>query len=100
MTVDTEGFLYVATAIGVQVCDQPGRVVAILRPPGTATLSNVTFGGPDRSVLYATAGDKVWKRKLRRTGLMPGTPRETTEAKALMKDSPGSNKVQGTNAIS
>lgn len=74
MTVDTEGFLYVATAMGVQVCDQPGRVVAILRPPDTATLSNVTFGGPYRSTLYATGGDKVWKRKLRRTGLLPGIP--------------------------
>lgn len=30
MTADTEGFLYAATRAGAQVCDQPGRVNAIL----------------------------------------------------------------------
>jgi len=33
MAFDTEGYLYVATNLGVQVCDQAGRVNAILNPP-------------------------------------------------------------------
>lgn len=72
LTVDTEGYLYVATKLGVQICDQPGRVVGIINPPSTADLSNVTFGGPDRQTLYVTAGDRVYRRHLRRKGVLPG----------------------------
>ena len=74
MTVDTEGYLYVATTLGIQVCDQPGRVVAIIGKPGTASPSNVVFGGADGKTLYVTAGDKVYSRRLRRTGVMPWAP--------------------------
>lgn len=73
MAMDTEGHLYVTTAIGLQICDQPGRVVAILDKPA-ARLSNVKFGGPDMKTLYVTAGDKVFKRRIRRTGASHLTP--------------------------
>jgi len=33
MAVDSDGYLYVTTRIGLQVCDQPGRVVAIINKP-------------------------------------------------------------------
>ena len=69
MTTDTEGHLYVATDIGVQICDQPGRVVAILSKPHLGSLSNVVFGGPGLSTLYATAGDRVYKREINRKGV-------------------------------
>jgi sugar lactone lactonase YvrE len=69
MCVDTEGHLYVATRLGVQVCDQPGRVVAIMAKPQAGPLSNVVFGGPDLSTMYVTAGDSVFKRPLNRKGL-------------------------------
>jgi sugar lactone lactonase YvrE len=69
MTVDMEGYLYVATSEGVQICDQPGRVVGILNKPQAGPLSNVVFGGPDLKTLYVTAGDKVFRRKLRRQGV-------------------------------
>ena len=74
MTVDTEGYLYVATAVGVQICDQAGRVTAILDPPGNVPISNVFFGGPDRKTLYVTAGDKTFGRRLQRQGVPPGAP--------------------------
>ena len=65
MAVDTEGRLYVATRMGVQVCDQPGRVNIILTmPPQSAHPSNVVFGGPDLDILFATCRDKVYRRKL------------------------------------
>jgi gluconolactonase len=74
MTLDTEGHLYVATRLGVQICDQPGRVVAILNKPQSGPLSNVVFGGPNLDYLYVTAGDKVFKRKLRRKGVVSWMP--------------------------
>jgi len=70
MTVDTEGHLYVATHMGVQVLDQPGRVNLIISKPQNAWLSNVAFGGPKLDELYATCGDKVFKRRLRATGVL------------------------------
>jgi sugar lactone lactonase YvrE len=72
MTFDTLGHLYVTTKLGIQICDQPGRVVGIIRPPGTGDLSNVVFGGKNLKTLYATAGGKVYKRVLRRQGVAPG----------------------------
>lgn len=74
MTVDSEGYLYVTTRVGVQVCDQPGRVVAILNKPWNGALSNAVFGGPNLDTLYVTAGDKVYKRAMRRKGIYPWEP--------------------------
>lgn len=74
MTVDTLGHLYVATRLGVQICDQPGRVVAIINPPNSDSLSGVTFGGSDFQDLYVVAGDKIFKRHLLRKGVRPGVP--------------------------
>lgn len=74
MTVDSEGHLYVATRLGLQICDQPGRVVAIVNKPHNGPLSNVVFGGPGLQTLYVTAGDKVFRRKVRRTGVFPWQP--------------------------
>ena len=71
MAVDTEGRLYVTTALGVQVMDQLGRVNLILNKPKDAWLSNVIFGGPHRDVLYVTCGDSVFKRRIKATGVEP-----------------------------
>jgi sugar lactone lactonase YvrE len=71
MTVDTDGFLYVATKAGIQVCDPPGRAVAIISKPGSHDPSNVAFGGPDMQTLYVTSGDKVFRRTMKRKGALP-----------------------------
>jgi sugar lactone lactonase YvrE len=71
-TFDDTGHLYIATKLGIEICDQTGRVVGIIRNPGSADPSNLVFGGADRKTLYLTAGDKVYRRKLRRTGVAPG----------------------------
>ena len=73
MTLDTEGFLYVTTRLGIQVCDQPGRVTAIIGKPAPK-MSNITFGGPDMQYIYVTAADKVYRRHLRRKGFYPWQP--------------------------
>ncbi len=71
MTVDTEGRLYVTTRIGLQVLDQLGRVHLIIRKPQNEWLSNVVFGGPELDTLYATCGDKVYRRKMKAKGVVP-----------------------------
>jgi gluconolactonase len=70
MTLDTEGHLYVATRLGIQICDQPGRVVAIIDKPQPGALSNVVFGGANLQMLYVTAGDKVFRRPMKRKGVV------------------------------
>jgi sugar lactone lactonase YvrE len=74
MAVDSEGYLYVATRLGLQICDQPGRVTAILNKAQPSALSNVAFGGPNLDTLYVTAGDKVFRRPVRRKGVFPWQP--------------------------
>ena len=74
MTIDTDGHLYVTSRIGLQVCDQAGRVVAILNKPHAGSLSNAVFGGPDLSTLYVTAGDRVYKREIKRKGVYSWAP--------------------------
>jgi sugar lactone lactonase YvrE/enterochelin esterase-like enzyme len=74
MTIDSEGHLYVTTRLGVQICDQPGRVVGIINKPHPGALSNAVFAGPKLDTLYVTAGDRVFKRKMRRQGVWPWTP--------------------------
>ena len=64
---DRDGLLYVATQLGVQVCDQTGKVQVIVPTPNRR-ISNLVFGGEKFDTLYATCGDKVFKRKLAKVG--------------------------------
>ena len=79
--VDRDGRLYVATAMGIQVCDQAGRVQCIIPTPNRRP-SNLAFGGEHFDTLYVTCGDRVYKRKLKVTGanawdkpIKPAAPR-------------------------
>jgi gluconolactonase len=70
VTCDREGRVYVSTKMGIQIMDQIGKVQAIIPlPAGDA--SAVCFGGPDFDTLYVTAGDKVYRRKLKAQGANP-----------------------------
>jgi gluconolactonase len=71
MTTDSEGWLYVAARNGVQVADPLGKIHAILAKPQPGALSNLVFGGENLEWLYATAGDKVFRRKMKRHGVLP-----------------------------
>ena len=66
--VDRDGRLYVATNMGIQICDQAGRVQGIIPTPN-GKLSNFTFGGEHFDTLFATCGDRVYKRKLKIIGV-------------------------------
>ncbi|AMV38840.1 SMP-30/gluconolactonase/LRE family protein [Planctomyces sp. SH-PL62] len=73
LCVDRDGRLYAATTLGVQVCDQAGRVNVVIPTPGGAA-DAVTFGGPDFDVLYATSGNVVYKRRVKPHGVHGFTP--------------------------
>ena len=64
---DTAGRVYVTTKIGIQILDQAGRVNAIIPIPAGQP-SNLCFGGKNFDILYLTAGDKVFRRRLRTRG--------------------------------
>ncbi len=68
LKVDRAGLVYVATRLGIQVCDQAGRVNAIIPTPN-GRITNLCFGGPNFDVLYATCVDKVYRRKLNTRGV-------------------------------
>ncbi|HEX4130569.1 MAG TPA: SMP-30/gluconolactonase/LRE family protein [Pirellulales bacterium] len=67
MCMDRDGRAYVATRMGVQVFDRNGRSRAILPVPGGEATS-VCFGGAKFDTLYATAGGKLYQRKMKSIG--------------------------------
>ncbi len=77
LRVDRDGRLWAATRMGLQVCDQAGRVNCIIPTPN-GKVSNLCFGGPNFDELLVTCGDKVYVRKLKVRGapnfLAPTTP--------------------------
>ena len=66
---DTAGRIFVTSKIGIQVLDQLGRVNAILPiPPSNGQASNICFGGAGFNIIYVSAGDKIFRRKLKTRG--------------------------------
>jgi sugar lactone lactonase YvrE/enterochelin esterase-like enzyme len=70
MCVDRDGRVYVATQMGVQVCEATGQTLCIIPTPN-GKVSGLCFGGPECNTLYATCGDTVFQRKLRVHGVQP-----------------------------
>ena len=72
LAVDTHGNLYVATRMGIQVCDQNGRVRAILPlPTPSGPVRSLCFGGEHFDILYVTDGTQVFMRRLKVPGFAP-----------------------------
>ena len=67
MAFDTNGNLYVATQMGVQVADHNGRVRAILSLPA-GRVHSLAFSG---NYLYVLCGDKLFVRKMKAEGHLP-----------------------------
>lgn len=74
MTVDADGRLYVATHLGIQVCDQAGRVNAILPAPDRGSIRGLCLGGPNLASLYAAVGERVYRRPVAVRGIQPSGP--------------------------
>ncbi len=72
LAVDTHGNLYAATRMGIQICDQNGRVRAILPLPApSGPVRSLCFGGEHFDFLYATDGKRLFVRKLKVPGFAP-----------------------------
>lgn len=70
LCVDAEGRLYVATRMGIQVCDQAGRVNFIIPTP--AQPYDVCFAGKDLEEIYIACGDRVYRRPAKVRGVVSG----------------------------
>jgi len=69
MCSDSLGRYYVATALGVQVFDPTGRLCGVLsKPVADKPLTSCGLAGTDRSYLYVTNGDRIFRRKVQATG--------------------------------
>jgi gluconolactonase len=76
LTVDSIGYMWATSAMGIQVCEQPGRCTNILNKPefNATPITGIAFGGPNRAWLYVTQGGKVFRRETKRTGVVAWEP--------------------------
>ncbi|WP_146461862.1 SMP-30/gluconolactonase/LRE family protein [Rubripirellula tenax] len=75
VTMTKDGSLLVATKLGIQIIDPPGRVHLIVsRPSLSGKLSNCVLAGENMSTLYVTCGSKVFSRKTKLDGIAPWQP--------------------------
>jgi enterochelin esterase-like enzyme/sugar lactone lactonase YvrE len=73
MCYDREGHLYVATRYGIQICTENGSTQVILPVPG-GKVTGVCLGGPDKDILFAFCGDRIYKRKVKTHAVGAFTP--------------------------
>ena len=73
MAEDAQGNLYVATRMGVQVCDRNGRVEGILTLP-QGQVSSLCFGGKALDTLYIVCGGPAVCAQAGRRWRGPGGP--------------------------
>lgn len=74
MTLDSKGRLYVATHLGIQFCDQAGRVNGIIARPQRRWTANCVFGGAGFDDLFVCSSDKIYKRKTTVKGVRSADP--------------------------
>jgi sugar lactone lactonase YvrE len=68
---DSDGVVYFATPMGIQICMQNGRVVEILNPPlpGGGPLTAIAFAGNENANwLYVAQDGKLFRRHVKVTG--------------------------------
>jgi enterochelin esterase-like enzyme len=68
LCVDVNGWLYAATSLGIQICDQAGRVNFILPTPERPL--DVCFGGPGLSELHVACGKTTYRRQTTTKGVV------------------------------
>jgi gluconolactonase len=73
LTVDSQGNLYITSALGLQVYNPDGKMLGIIAFPEQP--SNATFGGPDNKTLYVTARTSLYSCPMEVAGhTFPGGP--------------------------
>jgi gluconolactonase len=71
---DSNGQVYFATPLGIQVCEANGRVSQILNPPEPGGTSSLTFAGTDMNWLYITEDGKLFRRPVKVSGAKTWEP--------------------------
>ncbi len=69
ITMDSEGQVFFATALGIQLCEANGRAAAILNKPESGPLTGMIFGGKDLNWIYVTENGKLFRRPSLRKGI-------------------------------
>ena len=67
MELDTNGTLYIASAVGIQPFNKDGVAQKIITLPETPT--NVSFGGKDLKTLFITAGTSLYSTQVDIAGI-------------------------------
>jgi gluconolactonase len=70
LTLDTDGRLYAATELGVQVFDPTGRMCGVILPPARKPVTALAFAGPARDHLYVVCDGKLYVRKTKVKGFV------------------------------
>lgn len=72
---DDYGRTYLATNMGIQICDYNGRSEGILSLPQNARPVSITWGGTDLQWLYVLCADgTIYRRKFNTRGAAPFSP--------------------------
>ena len=76
LAMDSIGYMWATSAMGIQVCEQPGRCTNILNKPefNDNPVAGIAFGGANRAWLYVTQGGKLFRRETKRTGVVAWEP--------------------------
>jgi gluconolactonase len=69
MTTDAVGRYYVTSAVGLQMFDPTGRMGGVIAAPTDKPIVSVTFAGPGHQYLYVAAGDEIFRRKTKSSGI-------------------------------
>jgi sugar lactone lactonase YvrE len=76
IATDTLGYVWATSAMGIQVCEQPGRCTNILNKPqfNDVPIGDLAFGGPGRAWLYVAQGGRLFRRETKRIGAVAWEP--------------------------
>lgn len=77
IALDTEGNVYVATEIGIQVLDPLGRVNLILEKPTRGKLTDLCFAGKGFNQLVVICDGKIFTRRTKLSGHHPSSDART-----------------------
>ena len=69
MTTDAVGRYYVTSTVGIQMFDPTGRMGGVIAAPTDQPIVSLAFAGPGHSFLYVAAGDSIFRRKTKTSGI-------------------------------
>jgi enterochelin esterase family protein len=79
MTTDAVGRYYVTSAVGLQMFDPTGRMGGVIAAPTNKPIVSVAFAGPGHQYLYVAAGDEIFRRKTKASGVEAVRPKRKAQ---------------------